>query len=160
MVNEFIVSRVNLIFPGNDCRGGSEPIVSAPVLIPTHSGFDGLSERAAFAPVSRAETAAAARSRLGSTPPTCTVQQVGSFLRYTGRAANAAAKTADDPKPPSAHEGPQMLDERARLRGTPAMGRHEGVDRQRRTAPSGKRLDERAAPEIVADQQFGREADP
>src|SRR5215470_2396649 len=96
MVNEFIVSRVNLIFPGNDCRGGSEPIVSAPVLIPTHSGFDGLSERAAFAPVSRAETAAASRSRLGSTPPTCTVQQVGSFLRYTGRAANAAAKTADD----------------------------------------------------------------
>ena len=65
-----------------------------------------------------------------------------------------------DPKQPSAHKGPQMLDERARLRGTPAMGRHEGVDRQRRTAPSGERLDEHAALEIVADQQFGREADP
>jgi len=39
-------------------------------------------------------------------------------------------------------------------------GRHEGVDRQRRAAPSGERLDERAALEIVVDQQFGREADP
>src|SRR5262245_61318075 len=71
-----------------------------------------------------------------------------------------ATPVANDPKPPSAHKGPQMLDERARLRGTPAMGRHEGVDRQRRPAPSGERLDERAALEIVADQQFGREADP
>src|SRR5262249_18408849 len=60
----------------------------------------------------------------------------------------------------SAHEGPQMLDERARFRGTPGMGRHKGVDRQRRAAPRGERLDERAALEIVADQQFGREADP
>ena len=53
-----------------------------------------------------------------------------------------------------------MLDERARLRGTPAMGRREGVDRQRRAAPSRERLDERAALEIVVNQQFGRKADP
>ena len=37
---------------------------------------------------------------------------------------------------------------------------HESVDRLRRAAPSGKRLNERAADEIVADQEFGHEADP
>jgi hypothetical protein len=57
-----------------------------------------------------------------------------------------------DPEPPSAHEGPQMRDERARFRRTPAMGRRESVDRLRQTAPSGERLDERAALEIIADQ--------
>ena len=65
-----------------------------------------------------------------------------------------------DSEPPSAHEGPQMLDKRARFCRTPAMGRRESVDRLRQTAPSGERLDERAALEIVADQQFGRDADP
>ena len=53
-----------------------------------------------------------------------------------------------------------MLDESARLRRTSAMGWHESVDRLRRAAPSGKRLNERAECEIVADQQFGHEADP
>ena len=88
------------------------------------------------------------------------MRQVGSYLVNTGRAANLVATAAFDPKPPSAHKSPQMLYERARLRGTPAMGRHEGVDRQRRAAPSGERLDEGAAHKIVANQQFGREADP
>jgi hypothetical protein len=32
---------------------------------------------------------------------------------------------------PSMHGGPQMLDERARFRRTPAMGRYESVDRLR-----------------------------
>lgn len=93
--------------------------------------------------------------------PTRPAQARVRLLRYTGRAGGRQFDApANDQKRPSAHKGPQMLDERARLRGTPTMGRHEGVDRQRRTAPSGERLDERAALEIVADQQFGREADP
>ena len=57
------------------------------------------------------------------------------------------------------HEGPQMLDERARFRRTPAMGRCESVDRLRQAAPSGERLDDRAALEIIANQQFGHKAD-
>jgi hypothetical protein len=98
------------------------------------------------------EPAAAPRAEMG-TPPL-------PFFRSWPILLQKSEGSMSSTFPPSAHKGPQMLDERARLRGTPAMGRHKGVDRQRRAAPSGERLDERAALEIVADQQFGREADP
>jgi len=42
-----------------------------------------------------------ALSPLGPTPPTCAVQQVGSYLGYGGRGANAFGKAAPDPEPPS-----------------------------------------------------------
>jgi len=38
----------------------------------------------------------------GPTLPTWAVQQVGGYLRYTGRDGNVVAKTARDPKLPSA----------------------------------------------------------